>query len=226
MLITQVKFFKCIEWIFFFLLSGLSFYFMYGVLNEYFSGTKSFSNTRILITELPTVTICFSSNGKSIGDIEYKYQVDFEIEYEVDWDKSIGFIKEGVNYNDFNETIKLEEIITIHTGICYKITALSNSGIKGKYRSIIFYFNTSIPHEMLPYILVYFTSEKNAPGILNTIWYEGEIDTIFIEKDIYIQCNLQVVKHDFLKSKSNCRDESYYECFAKILYLKLNICFH
>ena len=203
MWISQIKLFKQIEWIFFILLCGLSINLMYAVLNEYFSGIKSFSNSRIPLTELPTITMCFSSNGKDTGDVEYRYQFDFQIEYEVDWKKSVGFIKEGMNYNNYNETIKLEKVITVYSGICYKLTAKPNYIKSGKYTSIIFHFNKSIAYEKLPYILIYFSSEKNAPGIVTTIWTEGEIDTMYLEKDTYIQSNLQVVKHNFLKIKSN-----------------------
>ena len=221
---SQAKLLMTIEWILFFLLCCLSCYFMIGVLNEYLSESTSFTISSKPITVLPTVTICLSSNGKFHNDVEYEYKSDFQIEYHVDWKKSIGFLKEGMNFNRFNETINFEKIITVYFGTCYKLTAMPNFIKKGRYISLIFYFNESIPHEKLPHIRAFYTSEKNAFGIMNAYWSDGTAKSVFIEKDVYVQSNLKVVKHDYLKLKSICRDEPFFECFAKILNPRLNEC--
>ena len=221
---SQAKLLMTIEWISFFLLCCLSCYFMIGVLIEYLSESTSFIISSKPITALPTVTVCLSSNGKFHKNVEYEYKSDFQIEYHFDAKKSIGFLKEGMNFNSFNETVKLEKIFTAFFGTCYKITAMPNYISKGRYISMLFHFKDSIPHEKLPYIRVFFTSEENAHGIMMTVWPDGKVKSVFIEKGVYAQSNLKVVQHDYLRLKSTCRDESFYECFAKVLISKLNKC--
>ena len=77
----QAIYFKVIEWCLFFGLCGLSAVFMRGVLNKFFSGKTSFTQSEDHIKELPTVTLCFSMPNTRMT--EYEYGSDFKIDYQV-----------------------------------------------------------------------------------------------------------------------------------------------
>ena len=222
--LEKASIFKIIEWILFIFLCGISVYFMLGVLNAYFSKQTSFSLSNEPITKLPTILLCFSSNGKFDGDVNYEYGSEFKISYEVDWKKSIGFLKEGENFNDFNETVNIERIRTVYTGTCYKVSSLSNFVSKGKFTSLFLHFDTSIPTYKLPYVKFYFSSEENLLGILFAEWFDGKVKPVQIEKDLYKLISLQPIRYNHLRSKSNCREESFFECLRNIIYEKLDHC--
>ena len=219
------KFFRAIDWFLFFAFSLLSVFFMFQVLEQYISGKSGFSTSEQPITELPTITICFTMTGKYDGDTpKYQYNSDFKIEYRVDWKISVGFLKEGRNTNEFNETIYLQKILTKYSGTCYKVSAkLSATDSsqflkhKGKYTSIIVYFNQSISEKKLPRLKVFITSEKNSYGITNNGWRDGKANKFSVESNVLKQMDLEPVEYRYLKrSKSKCRSESFYECGAKI----------
>ena len=58
------KYFKVIEYIFFVVFWGLSIYFMYGVLEKFFAGKTSISQSEEYIKELPSITLCFMNPNK------------------------------------------------------------------------------------------------------------------------------------------------------------------
>ena len=77
----QAKNFQVIEYILFFGLCLLSVVFMHGVLDKFFSGKTSFSQTEDYIKELPTIVICLNKPNSS--KIEYEYGSDLQIWYEM-----------------------------------------------------------------------------------------------------------------------------------------------
>ena len=133
---TYFNFFEVMEWILFFGLCGLSAVFMWEVWDKFISGKSSFTQSEEPINELPTITMCFSSNGKFDGDSEYQYALDFKISYHVDVGIPFGFLKLGKNDNPF-ETINLSKIITGYSGTCYKVSSIPHSIPKRKYTSLI-----------------------------------------------------------------------------------------
>ena len=89
---SQAKYLKLVKWVLYFGLCGLSAFFMWGVLDKYFSGKTGFTQIEAPIKEFPTITICFiipkSSNSS------YEYDLDFIIQYHIQY-KSLdgpGFI--------------------------------------------------------------------------------------------------------------------------------------
>ena len=220
------KVFRALDWFLFFAFSLLSVFFMFQVLEQYISGKSGFSTSEQPITELPTITICFTMNGKYDGDTpKYQYNSDFKIEYFVDWEKSVGFLKEGRNINEFNETIYLEKILTKYSGTCYKVSAKLSATAsfpflkhKGKYTFIIIHFDKSISEKDLPRLRVFITSEKNAYGITMNAWRDGKANKFSVESNVFKQMDIEPVEFKYLKKlKSKCRSESFYECGAKIL---------
>ena len=220
---TDFNVLKVMEWILFFGLCGLSAVFMWEGWDKFISGKSSFTQSEEPINELPTITMCFSFNGKFDGYSDYQYTLDFKIFYHVDVGTPFGFLKLGKNVNPF-ETIDLRKIITGYSGTCYKVSSIPHSIPKRKYTSLILYFNMSIPHEKLPYVKFYITSEKNAYGILEQVWWDGKVKITVVEKNYWKQVNLKPQQYNYLKTNSKCREESFFECFENIFAYNLNEC--
>ena len=73
------KYIQIFEYTFFFGLCGLSVYFMYGVLDKFFSGKTSISMSEESIKELPSIMLCFD-NSKTVY---HELGPDFKIKYEI-----------------------------------------------------------------------------------------------------------------------------------------------
>ena len=101
----QTKYIQVIEWTLYFGLCGLSVFFMYGVLEQFYSGKTSFSQYDGPITELPTFMLCFSKSDS--GVTEYEYGSDFKIKYEIIYktDNVGAFLKEGENSTIMDEFV-------------------------------------------------------------------------------------------------------------------------
>ena len=211
-----------LEWLLFFGLCGLSAIFIWGVLDKFISGKSSFTQSEEPINELPTIIMCFSSNGKFDGDSEYEYTSDFKIWYAVA-PGSFGWLKIGKNV-DTLETITLRKIKTFYSGTCYKVSSMPHSITKSRYTSLYLYFNKSISYKKLPYAKIYITSEKNAYGILEQIWYDGKVKIVLIEKEVWKQVNLKPQQYNYFKRNSKCRDDSFYECIEKLFVSKIDSC--
>ena len=64
----QLKFIYIFEKVLFIGLCGLSVLFIKGVLEQYISRKTSFTQSQLPITELPTITICFSESQITFMD--------------------------------------------------------------------------------------------------------------------------------------------------------------
>ena len=127
---TQLKFFKSIECMLFLGLCSLSIYFMWGVLDKYISGDRSFAKFEGKINEFPTITLCLNKPEDSDKMI-YEYGTDFEIEYRLFKEGSYVlfesiFLIEGKNSSIKERTLFLEKIITMFNGYCYKISVIGS----------------------------------------------------------------------------------------------------
>ena len=202
------------------------------VLEKYFSKDSSFKHYHEPITEQPTITICFSPHMDDNGNEYYKdyeYSTDFTINfYYENIDKSfiLGFL--NMTENKFNDTskadimVKLEKIYTIFSGLCYKITPVSNVSLIEFYTDISLYFNKSIPYKDVPSLIVYFTSQNNSYGIIANQWTDGEVRKMIFEKNRYYSIDLKVQKTIYLDEKHHCsNDLLFYECYSA-LYLTAN----
>ena len=118
------KYFQVIEYIFFFVLCGVSVYFMYGVLDKFFSGKTSISQSEVSVKDLPTIVLCLDKASSRKTD--YEYGSDFMIQYGIydkTWDNFEElFLYEGRKSILFDETINLEKM-TLDFGNCYKLTS-------------------------------------------------------------------------------------------------------
>ena len=217
---------KIIEWILFFGLCGLSAVFLWGVLDKFNSRKTSFTQSEEPIQDLPTIAICFSKPDSR--KTEYKYEQDFKIEYKILLGNQslygINFLKEGKKSTALGEIIYLQKMVTRYLGDCYKISSILSDHQLIKYGTRIFlHFNKSIVDEDLPpFIKLFFTSEKNSHGIIESQWRNGKIIRSQVNKDMGKVINLTPQQHNFLTINSKCSSESYYECLEKRLNTTLN----
>ena len=78
------------------------------------------------------------------------------------------------------------------------------------------HFVKSIPYEKLPYIKIYITSEKNSYGVVRQSWWDGNVKQALLKKNMFKQLNLKPQHTIYQNKASNCRAESYYECFERM----------
>ena len=215
--VTKENFFKVIEWIIFLSLCCLSFYFMKGVLQQYFSNDTSFKHSEVTLKERPTIVICFTSiteNGQ---------KKPFTSKYILGKDFNITYQNETLNIGQKHETKSLNEIETVllrklpntgSYGTCYAIVSDVSFMDPAEWKEVGVNFDQIIPVKFLPKIKFFMSSFDNADGIYNNEWLDGKIYEIDIVKSSnHVQVVLNVEKHNYLKSISHCNNYTFGECF-------------
>ena len=112
----------------------------------------------------------------------------------------------------YSDYVDLEEIYTLFTGLCYKLTPKIKTS-NGLQTTIHLSFNESMPKQDIPRrIEMFLTSEENSYGIISSQWNAGDVFHLNIrpfEKSRYkIQLVLQ--EHEKLKWTSSCSDGGSY----------------
>ena len=218
MIITQNLFFKTIEWVLFLSLSFVAIFFMKEVFIKFNSEDTSFKQYDNLIAECPTITICLSSTY-IVNDTEYineyEYGTNFNISYKIG---NVYYIL-GLGENFFDssdEIIYFTQLITMWSGTCYKITSESPLNIikRGYSRIINVELDKDAAIGNFPLLKTYFTSEKNAFGIIFSEWMDGEVLEFNFHEKEYEEISLRSEQHKYLKTKSRCNEDSFYECFG------------
>ena len=159
------KVFNTIEWITYISLSLLSIIFSWQVIEQFNSKDSSFKVHYEKITNHPTITFCFQRympNGTTYTT-ELRYGQDFKVKF----DDDESYFKEGKNYRlKTSETFFLEKLATLLSGTCYKLNTTLSTITKAEFRKINFeFFKESVEYELIPEMIVYFSSEENAYGI-------------------------------------------------------------
>ena len=98
-------------------------------------------------------------------------------------------------------------------GYCYKISVV-NTIFSTQEADINLHFNQSVPEKDIPSIKIHVTSEQNSYGVIGFKWLNGKAATTQIEKGNFKIMDLKPEKYKYL---SPCSQESFYECFSKIL---------
>ena len=222
--IKQLIFFKGLEWFLFLGLCTVSAYFMREVLDKFISRDTSFKVYEEFIDEIPTMVLCLSELSSPLplqneDSFEYKYGNDFNISYrrtflnKGEWIGDIFTLEKGENILP-SRVIFLEKLATAWNGFCYKINETATKIKNGEWRSVQINFDKSIDRKTLPSWTVHFTSEKNAYGILRTLWFDGEMFTVNLNKSKSIQISLKPQKYKYL---TGCGESSFYECWGSQL---------
>ena len=211
-------YFTALEWILFIGLCGLSLFFAEGVVDKFLAAKSSFAQSEESIQELPRFTLCFTK--PELPRTNYVYGKDFKIKFEsglVTNRKSV-FLEEGKkSFVLPKEAVHFEKMFGHFLGTCYKITVLSE--YLSLMRSMILYFNESIPNKDLPTLTTFITSEKNSYGAAYSNWKNGKVTKVDIEKGFSKIFSLKAEQYNYLsgKSKSKCTNESFYECWGRML---------
>ena len=133
---------------------------------------------------------------------------DFKLSFA---DKTFLSLEEGINVIANNETIVVEKVLTIFTGLCYKISAnflfTTNS-------TFILEFDNSLDSSDVSLGEIYLTSEDNADGIIDLSWANGKEVKFSIRDSVHV-FKLEAVKTKFLAETSDCLEDKYNECIMK-----------
>ena len=127
----------------------------------------------------------------------------------------------GHNFHEnTKDKIDFSMITTGYYGKCYKIsTNLYNPVSPGEYYGIeISFFKELITFNDIPPVKFFFTSEQNAFGITANEWRDGKVLELTKRPCTKTNISIKPIKYVYSKSKSNCRDKSYYECYEKQLF--------
>ena len=214
--VTQENLLNVFEWILFITLCIIALLFMKEVLIQFNSGDTSFKQYESTISESPAITLCLNKFWSDYS-WEHTYGLDFNISYHIDDDFVLLSLEDDTFNSDKEEIIQVQLLNTIWFGKCYKISTKSNSHTavyRGYSQDILVEYDESIPLSNLPMLTIYFTSEKNAYGIMFSEWMDGEVQEFKIENNVYEEISLRPERYIYLKAKSKCFDESFYECFG------------
>ena len=176
--ITKENIFKVLEWIIFLGLCCLSFYFMKGVLEQYFSNDTSFKHSEVMLKERPTIVICFTSiienDQKKHFTSKYVLGKDFNITYQHE-NLIIGQEQKAKNEKEVESVTMRKLSNTGSYGTCYVIVSQIFVMNPAEWKAIAVDFDKSIPMEILPKIKFFISSYDNYDGILFNQWLDGKI---------------------------------------------------
>ena len=206
---------------------------MLNVIKNYSEQKTSFSVYDKPRTKLPTLTFCLFNNFFGGKFKKYAYGLDFVIEYNFeinsvsllkrsnDTKKLRGFLQEGDNFKErfYHEIVNLKTLTTAASTPCYRLSAITKIIARSRRRKIKVYFNTTID---LPSLMIYITSEENALGLPIWQFRDGQMETVNIEKFEHVKTFIKPIEHKFLSKKSECRKESFIECFENYFEVELN----
>ena len=194
-ILTQVNMFKVLEWILILGLILCSVFFMTDVWTKYQAKKTSFTTYQEMRKEMPTTVLCFAPFGKKSVLTKYNISIqnmvyaEFQDEIlDLSWnefsndvlyillkDFNITFdgkvLLEGFNNIQDGQNIILEKLLTVWSGLCYKITLDYFTYDRIGFELV---FDASIASEDIPLPEIYITSEDNAYGILGYGWVNGE----------------------------------------------------
>ena len=182
---------------------------------NYFSKATSFKVYDEDVKELPTFTICHDPILKIL-----EFGKDFFINY----GKSNISLMEGINnvqFNDFNEVVTLEKLITYQYGTCYMVSTNKEHqqySTEGGYEIFYLYYNDNMLNEDIPTAKIFIASKENSYGVSNSYWVEGKVMKFDMDKNTnQVGVQLELKKEKYLIEKGLCNHESYQKCLGSEL---------
>ena len=164
--------FACAYWIIFLGLCFVSLFLTKEVFLKYISFDSTFKSSEQPLNDLPSIVFCFSPSNNS-----YLLGERFTI-HKASFMNLSPSVKEKYKLklgNNPNFEIHISELLTTYGGICYKITSTTSKVGKNDWHGFTLTFEPDTPSELLPVIVVHFTSEINSFGITRTFWLDGDV---------------------------------------------------
>ena len=216
--------FKVIEYFFYLALFAIAIVFTREVFEKFQSEATSFLQKEENIVENPTITFCFQLDSNSI---QFGKDLNITMGVKKGYDiikTSSMLLNEGITHYRGNteEILLLEKIILEDVFTCYKITPKFLQ--LGVWVYHIVYFDSATFIGKLPAVRVYVTSENNSYGIIKENWSDGEqlSYTLKVGSKPKKKVRIHPEKINNLGTKTKCRNEPYYECYAKHLINKVD----
>ena len=151
-------------------------------------------------------------------EASYKIGSDFYLSLDLDSNLHVLNITKDIANEDVDKVVKIEELFTIWTGLCYKITPIHMT-TPYVLHYLRIYFNHELLAEDLPMIDMSFTSEANSYGAIDLSWVDGKEFTIEVDPNFHLEydVNLQTYTYKSLQLTSNCSSEdAYYLCISNL----------
>ena len=230
--------FKCLKYFFVAGVIIASAWFMRDVWEKFQSRQTSFTMYREIRSEMPTTSLCFKPFIKKTILAKYNLSIaqlvfldfptsmkniswlDFnnEASYIIGRDFSIKYGGHILDVGDTkiknNQTIVVEKLQTIWSGLCYKITIKNLTFDRPNFNLV---FNQSvISHEDIPLPEIYVTSEDNAYGLVGHSWNNGE-EFKFSLDGFDQDFKLYATQRILLNATSTCSKYLFDTCEADII---------
>ena len=142
------------------------------------------------------------------NEVSYKIGIDFYVKMTLTGHISSyrSFVIESINLTKSQlDLISFEEVYTLHSGLCYKITPkIQTTG--GGYNKIELIFYDTVPDEDIPEVELFFTSEDNAYGIIGTNWVVGDSYTMIVKSKNLLKYKVELIPMKYKKYPSKCNE--------------------
>ena len=220
-----------IKYIIVLILTVISIYISKEVWQQYQSKATSFKQSQKTITKAESITVVLSfwplkkmdypSTTPYQSYKQWKLNSDFKVSFGVSEWKTI---KEQVDLTENSANLSITHIkvgkvdfekLTTRYGDRYKISA-DITNLKEPYQAFLqIEFDDSIPDEIIPEVVLIFSSENNSYGAIFTNWLEG--DVVYMHKLRGFN-EFRFQPHKEIKLKSDkCHKNSYFECLSSKL---------
>ena len=215
LIIKKEVIFKIIQFVIFAFLGTVSVILTWEDILKYESSDSGFKRSEVLITNKPTITICFSPPN---SNLTYGRDFNFTIYflYKDYMNKNGNVLKVGENQLQY--MVILSKMLTIYNGLCYKTTSITNYTINSEIEVISVGFDESIPIDDVPVTQIHITSETNSYGMTRAQWFDGDVSFFQLKsQQQYIDIGLREQRYQFLKNKLKCRMQPFYDCYGSLI---------
>ena len=231
---------KLTEWVIFFLLLGLTYFFIENAYREYLDGKTSFQIRQEPITESdhPTVTMCFDNEDEdltcghnpTISTMLYNENTLDDDEME------IQILTDGQNVVDYRNGVKrivhLEKLV-VHedrswaTRQCFRINQKFDGSLHKGYGlltddggyalgTILITFFDECESMVSETAVLYLTSEENSYGAVTKTWYDGLVKPMELKRGYFHNITITETR-TYRHLPGTCMQKSFYQCLASRL---------
>ena len=150
---------------------------------------------------------------------EASYRIGRDVFLSLDFDgetRKANISVEDIN-QEVNGMVKVEEVFSLWTGLCYRIEALYMTQ-PHLVHFIRMNFDQSMPKEDLPLIDMIFTSKNSSYGIIDLDWIDGNDFVVEVDPNYHLLHDVNLHPHSYrsLQEKSNCSyQETFYKCVSR-----------